>query len=126
MFHGSMVALITPFHDGEVDYKTLEELVEFQIQSGTDGIVPCGTTGESPTLSYEEHKEVIRLVADVVAGRVPVIAGTGSNSTAEAIELTEYAKKVGADASLQVCPYYNKPTQEGFYQHFKAIADEVD
>ncbi len=126
MFHGSMVALITPFHDGEVDYKTLEELVEFQIQSGTDGIVPCGTTGESPTLSYEEHKEVIRLVVDVVAGRVPVIAGTGSNSTAEAIELTEYAKKVGADASLQVCPYYNKPTQEGFYQHFKAIADEVD
>jgi 4-hydroxy-tetrahydrodipicolinate synthase len=126
MFHGSMVALITPFHDGEVDYKTLEELVEFQIQSGTDGIVPVGTTGESPTLSYEEHKEVIRLVTDVVAGRVPVIAGTGSNSTAEAIELTEYAKKVGADGSLQVCPYYNKPTQEGFYQHFKAIADEVD
>lgn len=126
MFHGSMVALITPFHDGEVDYKTLEELVEFQIESGTDGIVPTGTTGESPTLSYEEHKEVIRIVADVVAGRVPVIAGTGSNSTAEAIELTEYAKKVGADGSLQVCPYYNKPTQEGFYQHFKAIADEVD
>ncbi|MBN2513542.1 MAG: 4-hydroxy-tetrahydrodipicolinate synthase [Sedimentisphaerales bacterium] len=126
MFHGALVALITPFHDGQVDYQTLEELVEFQIESGSDGIVPVGTTGESPTLSYEEHKEVIRRVVDVVAGRIPVIAGTGSNSTAEAIELTEFAKKTGADASLQVCPYYNKPTQEGFYQHFKAIAEEVD
>jgi len=126
MFHGALVALITPFHDGQVDYQTLEELVEFQIESGSDGIVPVGTTGESPTLSYEEHKEVIKRVVDVVAGRIPVIAGTGSNSTAEAIELTEFAKKVGADASLQVCPYYNKPTQEGFYQHFKAIAEEVD
>jgi len=126
MFHGALVALITPFHDGQVDYQTLEELVEFQIESGSDGIVPVGTTGESPTLSYEEHKEVIKRVVDVVAGRIPVIAGTGSNSTAEAIELTEFAKKVGADASLQVCPFYNKPTQEGFYQHFKAIAEEVD
>lgn len=126
MFHGALVALITPFHDGQVDYQTLEELVEFQIESGSDGIVPVGTTGESPTLSYEEHKEVIKRVVDVVAGRIPVIAGTGSNSTAEAIELTEFAKKTGADASLQVCPYYNKPTQEGFYQHFKAIAEEVD
>ncbi len=126
MFHGALVALITPFHDGQVDYQTLEELVEFQIESGSDGIVPVGTTGESPTLSYEEHKEVIKRVVDVVAGRIPVIAGTGSNSTAEAIELTEFAKKAGADASLQVCPYYNKPTQEGFYQHFKAIAEEVD
>ncbi|HML74711.1 MAG TPA: 4-hydroxy-tetrahydrodipicolinate synthase [Anaerohalosphaeraceae bacterium] len=126
MFHGALVALITPFHDGQVDYQTLEELVEFQIESGSDGIVPVGTTGESPTLSYEEHKEVIKRVVDVVAGRIPVVAGTGSNSTAEAIELTEFAKKAGADASLQVCPYYNKPTQEGFYQHFKAIAEEVD
>jgi len=109
-----------------VDYKTLEELVDFQIESGIDGIIPVGTTGESPTLSYEEHKQVIKHVVEVADGRVPVIAGTGSNSTAEAIELTDYAKKIGAEASLQVCPYYNKPTQEGFYQHFKAIAEEVD
>lgn len=126
MFHGAMVAIVTPFHDGQVDYKTLEELVDFQIESGIDGIVPVGTTGESPTLSYEEHKQVIKHVIEVADGRVPVIAGTGSNSTAEAIELTDYAKKIGAEASLQVCPYYNKPTQEGFYQHFKAIAEEVD
>ncbi len=126
MFHGAMVAIVTPFHDGQVDYKTLEELVDFQIESGIDGIVPVGTTGESPTLSYEEHKQVIKHVIEVADGRVPVIAGTGSNSTGEAIELTDYAKKVGAEASLQVCPYYNKPTQEGFYQHFKAIAEEVD
>jgi 4-hydroxy-tetrahydrodipicolinate synthase len=126
MFHGALVALITPFRDGQVDYETLEELVEFQIESGIDGIVPVGTTGESPTLSYDEHKEVIRRIAEIADHRVPVIAGTGSNSTAEAIELTEYAKKAGADASLQVCPYYNKPTQEGFYQHFKTITEEVD
>jgi len=126
MFSGAMVALITPFQDGEVDFETLAELVEFQLEHGIDAIVPVGTTGESPTLSYAEHKKVIERVVKVVAGRVPVIAGAGSNSTAEAIELTQFAKKVGADASLQVCPYYNKPTQEGFYQHFKAIAEEVD
>lgn len=126
MFSGCMVALITPFHDGEVDFQTLDELVEFHLKSGTDAIVPVGTTGESPTLDYEEHKKVIERVVHAVDGRIPVIAGTGSNSTAEAIELTSFAKKVGADASLQVGPYYNKPTQEGFYQHFKAIAEEVD
>jgi 4-hydroxy-tetrahydrodipicolinate synthase len=126
MFTGSFVALITPFHDGAVDFDTLDELVEFHMRSGTDGIVPTGTTGESPTLSHEEHKQVIEHVVKAVGGKVPVIAGTGSNSTAEAIELTEFAKKIGADASLQVTPYYNKPTQEGFYQHFKVIAEEVD
>lgn len=126
MFTGSFVAIITPFHDGAVDFDTLDELVEFHMRSGTDGIVPTGTTGESPTLSHEEHKQVIEHVVKAVGGKVPVIAGTGSNSTAEAIELTEFAKKVGADASLQVTPYYNKPTQEGFYQHFKVIAEEVD
>ena len=126
MFSGTFVALITPFSDGQVDYETLTELVEFHLESGTDGIVPVGTTGESPTLSHEENKKVVEHVVSVVGGKIPVIAGTGSNSTAEAIEMTAYAKKVGADASLQVCPYYNKPTQEGFYQHFKAVADEVD
>jgi 4-hydroxy-tetrahydrodipicolinate synthase len=126
MFSGTMVAIITPFSDGQVDYETLTELVEFHLESGTDGIVPVGTTGESPTLSYEEHKKVIEHVVRVVGGQIPVIAGTGSNSTAEAIELTAFAKKAGTDASLQVAPYYNKPTQEGFYQHFKAIAEEVD
>ena len=126
MFTGSLVALITPFSDGQVDYETLDELVEFHLNSGTDGIVPTGTTGESPTLSYEEHKAVIERVVSIVDGQIPVIAGTGSNSTAEAIELTAHARKIGADASLQVCPYYNKPTQEGFFQHFKAIAEEVD
>ncbi len=125
MFSGCMVALITPFHEGEVDFETLDELVEFHIESGTDGIVPVGTTGESPTLSHEEHKQVIERVVRVADGRLPVIAGTGSNSTAEAIELTAFAHKAGADGSLQVCPYYNKPTQEGFYEHFKAIAEEV-
>jgi len=126
MFSGALVAIITPFSNGQVDYETLTELIEFQIESGIDGIVPVGTTGESPTLSYEEHKQVIKHVVEVAAGKTPVIAGTGSNSTAEAIELTDYAKKVGVDATLQVAPYYNKPTQEGFYEHFKAIAEEVD
>lgn len=126
MFSGSMVALVTPFREGEVDYKTLEELIDFQLENSTDGLVPCGTTGESPTLTHEEHKDVIRAFVEMAGKKVPVIAGTGSNSTAEAIELTSYAKKVGADGSLQVCPYYNKPTQEGFYQHFMAIADECD
>ncbi len=126
MFTGSLVALITPFSDGQIDFDTLDELVEFLLNSGIDGIVPCGTTGESPTLSYDEHKAVIERVIDIVDGQVPVIAGTGSTSTAEAIELTAHARKAGADGSLQVCPYYNKPTQEGFFQHFKAIAEEVD
>jgi 4-hydroxy-tetrahydrodipicolinate synthase len=126
MFAGAMTALITPFRDGQVDFETLDELIEFQIEGGIDGIVPVGTTGECPTLSHDEHKKVIERVVKTVAGQVPVIAGAGSNSTAEAIELTAFAKKVGADATLQVDPYYNKPTQEGFYQHFKAIAEEVD
>ncbi len=126
MFSGSMVALITPFQDGQIDYETLDELIDFHLESGTDGIVPVGTTGESPTLGFEEHKKVIEWVVKAVGGKIPVIAGTGANSTAEAIELTEYARKVGADGSLQVCPYYNKPTQEGFYHHFAAIAEEVD
>ncbi|MEN6429149.1 MAG: 4-hydroxy-tetrahydrodipicolinate synthase [Phycisphaerales bacterium] len=126
MFTGAMVALVTPFHDGKVDLETLDELVDFQLDNGIDAIVPVGTTGECPTLSHEEHKQVVERVVKRVAGATAVIAGAGSNSTAEAIELTAFAKKVGADATLQVCPYYNKPTQEGFYQHFKAIADEVD
>ena len=121
-----MTALITPFRDGQVDFDTLDELIEFQIEGGIDGIVPVATTGECPTLSHDEHKKVIERVVKTVAGQVPVIAGAGSNSTAEAIELTAFAKKIGADATLQVAPYYNKPTQEGFYQHFKAIAEEVD
>jgi len=121
-----MVALITPFQDGEIDFQTLDELIDFQLENGIDAIVPVGTTGESPTLSHEEQKQVIERVVKAVAGKVPVIAGAGSNSTAEAIGLTAFSKKVGADATLQVCPYYNKPTQEGFYQHFKAINEEVD
>ncbi|MBA7637072.1 4-hydroxy-tetrahydrodipicolinate synthase [subsurface metagenome] len=126
MFTGAMVALITPFQDGVIDFQTLDELIDFQLENGIDAIVPVGTTGESPTLTHEEHKKVIERVVKSVGGQVPVIAGAGSNSTAEAIELTEFSKKVGADATLQVCPYYNKPTQEGFYQHFNAIAEEVD
>jgi 4-hydroxy-tetrahydrodipicolinate synthase len=126
MFTGAMVALVTPFQEGEIDFQTLDELIDFQLEGGIDGIVPVGTTGESPTLSPEEHKQVIERVIQAVGGQVPVIAGAGSNSTAEAIEYTEFSKKVGADATLQVGPYYNKPTQEGFYQHFKAIAEEVD
>lgn len=126
MFTGAMVALVTPFQDGEIDFRTLDELIDFQLESGIDAIVPVGTTGESPTLSHTEHKKVIERVVKSVAGQVPVIVGAGSNSTAEAIELTAFAKKVGADATLQVDPYYNKPTQEGFYQHFKAIAEEVN
>jgi 4-hydroxy-tetrahydrodipicolinate synthase len=126
MFAGAMVALITPFRDGQVDFETLDEIIEFQLEGGIDGIVPVGTTGESPTLSHEEHKKVIERVVKTVAGQVPVIAGAGSNATGEAIELTAFSKKIGADATLQVDPYYNKPSQEGFYQHFKAIAEEVD
>ena len=126
MFTGAMVALVTPFQEGEIDFQTLDELIEFQLANGIDAIVPVGTTGECPTLSHDEHKQVIERVVQAVGGQVPVIAGAGSNSTAEAIDFTEFSKKVGADATLQVGPYYNKPTQEGFYQHFKAIAEEVD
>jgi 4-hydroxy-tetrahydrodipicolinate synthase len=126
MFEGAMVALVTPFKKDKVDEKRLAELVEFHIKNGTSGIVPCGTTGESATLSYEEHDRVIEVVIEAVNKRIPVIAGTGSNSTAEALMLTKHAKKAGADASLQVSPYYNKPTQEGLYQHFKAIAEGAD
>lgn len=126
MFTGAMVALITPFQDGEVDFRTLDELIAFQLENDIDAIVPVGTTGESPTLTHAEHKKVIERVVKSVSGKTAVIAGTGSNSTAEAIELTAFAEKAGADATLQVCPYYNKPTQQGLYQHFKAIAEEVD
>ena len=126
MFTGAMVALVTPFQDGEIDFETFEELIVFQLEGGIDGIVPVGTTGESPTLSYDEHKKVIERAVKTVGGQVPVIAGAGANSTAEAIEMTAFAKKVGADATLQVGPYYTKPMQEGFYQHFRAIAENVD
>lgn len=125
MFKGSIVAIITPFKNGNVDKQKLEELVEFQIKNGTQGIVPCGTTGESPTLTHEEHNAVIETVVKSVNKRVPVIAGTGSNSTAEAIAFTQHAQKAGADAALVVTPYYNKPTQKGLYLHFKAVADSV-
>ncbi len=125
MFKGSIVAIVTPFKEGKVDEETFRELIEFQIENGTNAIVPCGTTGESATLSMKEHDRVIDIAVEAVNKRVPVIAGTGGNSTSEAIELTEHAKKVGADGTLQVTPYYNKPTQEGLYQHFKAIAKAV-
>ncbi len=126
MFRGSIVALVTPFKKRKVDYKALQKLVDFHVKSGTHAILPCGTTGESATLSMEEHADVIEAVVSAAAGRIPVIAGTGANNTKEAIELTKHAKKAGADGSLQVCPYYNKPTQEGLYRHFKTIAEEVD
>ncbi|MDY0269314.1 4-hydroxy-tetrahydrodipicolinate synthase [Trichloromonas sp.] len=126
MFKGSMVAIITPFTpDGRVDEEKYRKLIEFQIENGTDVIVPCGTTGESATLDYEEHDRVIQICIEQVNKRVPVIAGTGSNSTAEAIELSQHAKKMGADAVLLVSPYYNKPSQEGLYQHYKKIAESV-
>jgi 4-hydroxy-tetrahydrodipicolinate synthase len=123
---GSITALITPFKDGKVDERAFQKLVEWQIDQGTHGLVPCGTTGESPTLSHEEHKRVVELCIEAAAGRVPVIAGTGSNSTAEAIGLTRHAKAAGADGVLVVTPYYNKPTQEGLYLHYKAINDCAD
>jgi len=125
MFKGAIVAIVTPFKNGKVDEGKLRELIEFQIVNGTDGIVPCGTTGESPTLSHEEHDRVIEITVDAVKKRVPVIAGTGSNSTAEALRLTKHAHEVGADCALMVCPYYNRPTQEGLYQHYKIIAENV-
>ena len=127
MFKGSLVALITPMQaDGSVDEKAFQDLVEWQVAEGTAGLVPVGTTGESPTLTHDEHKRVVELCVEAARRRVPVIAGTGSNSTAEAIDFTRHAKKAGADACLVVTPYYNKPTQEGLYLHFKAIADAVE
>ena len=126
MFKGSFVALITPFKDGKVDEAAFVKLVEWQIEQGTHGLVPCGTTGESPTLSHDEHKRVVELCIKTARGRVPVIAGAGSNNTVEAIELTAFAKKAGADAVLSVTGYYNKPSQEGIYSHFKAVNDAVD
>ena len=125
MFTGSMVALVTPFKNGQVDWPNLEALVEFHLQNGTNGIVPCGTTGESATLSHAEHDEVIRTVIKTVNKRVPVIAGTGSNSTDEAVRLTKEAERSGADGALMISPYYNRPTQEGIYQHYKKVASEV-
>ena len=126
MFHGSMVALVTPmFEDGAIDWQAFADLVEFHIDNGTDAIVAVGTTGESATLNFDEHCEVIRRVVEMAKGRLPVIAGTGANATAEAISLTRYAMEAGADAALLVTPYYNKPTQEGLYLHYKAVADAV-
>jgi len=125
MFRGSIVALVTPFQNGTVDDDQLRKLVEFQIEQGTNGIVPCGTTGESPTLDYDEHNRVVEICVETANKRVPVIAGTGSNSTAEAITLTKHAAKAGADGALVVTPYYNKPTQKGLYRHFKAVAESA-
>lgn len=126
MFKGSFVALLTPFKNGELDKAAFKSFVEWQIAEGTNGVVPVGTTGESPTLSHDEHDEVIELCIEATAGRVPVVAGTGSNSTAEALRLTKNAKAAGADAALIVTPYYNKPTQDGLYRHYATIAEAVD
>lgn len=126
MFTGSFVALVTPFLNGDVDYKKLRELVEYHIKNGTNGIVPCGTTGESPTLTHEEHRQIISEVVDYAKGRITILAGTGSNSTNETLSLTRHAKKAGADGALVITPYYNKPTQEGLYMHYKTVAEEVD
>lgn len=125
MFSGSIVALVTPFKDGHVDWEGLEGLVEFHLKNGTHGIVPCGTTGESATVSHQEHDDVIKAVVKAVKKKVPVIAGTGSNSTDEAVRLTKEAERAGADGALLISPYYNRPTQEGIYQHYKKIASEV-
>ena len=126
MFTGSIVAMVTPFKDGEVDYDKIGELVQYHINNGTNAIIPCGTTGESPTLSHREHREVIGKVIEAAAGRIPVIAGTGSNNTSEAVSMTRHAKETGANGSLIITPYYNKPTQQGIYEHYKAILEEVD
>ncbi len=126
MLKGPMVAIVTPFKNNEIDEEALRKLVNFHIENGTMGIIPCGTTGESATLSYEEHERVIEIVIDEVNKRIPVIAGTGSNNTKEAIELTKAAKEAGADAALLITPYYNKPTQEGLYYHYKKVAEEVN
>lgn len=125
-FRGAFVAIVTPFIDGQLDEQGLKDLIEFQIAGGTHGIVPCGTTGESATMSHDEHHRVVELTVETVAGRVPVLAGTGSNSTSETIELTKHAKSAGADGALVITPYYNKPSQEGLYQHFKAVAEAAD
>jgi 4-hydroxy-tetrahydrodipicolinate synthase len=126
MFSGSLVAIVTPMKNGRVDFAAIERLVDWHVEQGTDGLVPVGTTGESPTVDVEEHEKIIETVVRRVAGRIPVIAGAGGNATAEAIELTKFSKDVGATATLQVAPYYNKPTQEGLYRHFAAIAEAVD
>lgn len=125
MFEGSLVAIVTPFRNGNVDYDSLENLIEFQIKNGTHGIVSCGTTGESPTLSHEEHQQVVKTTVEIVNKRLPVIAGTGSNSTQEAVSLTGFAQSSGADGAMVVVPYYNKPTQRGLYRHFREIADNT-
>ena len=125
-FHGSITALVTPFKKGKVDEKALQKIVRYQIEKGTDGLVPCGTTGESPTLSHEEHRRVIEIVVDAAEKKVPVIAGTGSNSTEEAVSLTAFAKKAGAQGALLAAPYYNKPTQEGLFRHYEKVAKSVD
>lgn len=124
-FAGLAVAMVTPFKNDQIDYELLREQIEFQISSGTNVLCPVGTTGESPTLSHDEHEKVIAFVCETVAGRIKVMPGTGSNSTAEALRLTKFAESVGADAALQVAPYYNKPTQQGFYEHFKCLAEET-
>ena len=126
MFKGSLIPIVTPFKEGKIDEEGFRDLIEFHITNGTDAIVPCGTTGESATLTHKEHEQLIDLSIEAANHRVPVIAGTGSNSTAEAIKLTTYAKKTGADGALLITPYYNKPTQEGLYNHYKAIAEETD
>ncbi len=126
MFTGSLVAIVTPFRNGKLDEKAFGDLIEWQIANGTTGIVPCGTTGESATLTHEEHHRVVKLAVEVAKRRVPVIAGTGSNSTDEAISLTKHAKEAGANGALLITPYYNKPTQEGLYRHYKAVAEAVD
>lgn len=126
MFTGSLVAIVTPFRNGKVDERALGDLIEFQIANGTDGVVPCGTTGESATLTHDEHDRVVAFTVETVRRRVPVIAGTGSNSTEEAIALTKHAKQAGADGALLITPYYNKPTQEGLFRHYKAVAEAVE
>ncbi len=126
MFKGTLTAIVTPFRDGEVDERALRDHIEWQVQSGVDGIVPCGSTGESATLSHAEHERVIRITVEQVRKRVPVVAGTGSNSTAEAIRLTASAREMGADGALLISPYYNKPTQDGIFKHYKTIATSVD
>jgi 4-hydroxy-tetrahydrodipicolinate synthase len=126
MFSGSLVAIITPFKGGKVDERALGDLIEWQIRSGTSGIIPCGTTGESATLTHAEHDRVVAFTVEVAKKRVPVVAGTGSNSTDEAIALTKHAKQAGADGALLITPYYNKPTQEGLYRHYKAVSEAVD
>jgi 4-hydroxy-tetrahydrodipicolinate synthase len=126
MFSGSLIPIITPFKDGAIDEKGLLQLIEFHIAAGSDGIIPCGTTGESATLSHQEHERIIDICVEAVNRRVPVIAGTGSNNTCEAVKLTRYARTAGADGALLITPYYNRPTQEGLYQHYRTIASEVE